>query len=62
MHNSYIMWFVTLRFVSCKITVDAFSLLFFKLLIAKLCLSVVGATSAELHWLFISICSCFARD
>ena len=34
------MWFYALRFVSCKLGVDAFSFLYFKLLHAKLSLFV----------------------
>ena len=36
---------------------DTFSLLYSNLLLAKLCLIVFGATFAELHWQFSSICS-----
>ena len=57
------MWFYALRFVTCKVSVDAFSLLYSKLLLAKLSLFVFGgATFADLHWQFISICSCFIPD
>ena len=35
------------------------SLLYAKLLRAKLCLFVFGAIFAALHWQFISICICF---
>ena len=34
-HNLYIMWLYDLRFITCKISVDAFSLLYSKLLLAK---------------------------
>ena len=37
-------------------------MLYSKLLLAKLSLLVFGATFAEWHWQFISICSCFIRD
>ena len=33
-----------------------------KLLVAKLCLLVFGATFVEWHWQFVRICSCFNRD
>ena len=59
MHNLYIMWLYALQFVTCKASVDAFSLFNSKLLIAKLSLFVFGAES---HWQFVSICSCFIRD
>ena len=59
MLNLEIMWLYALRFVTCKVSVDAFSLYCFKLLFAKLSLFVFGA---ELHWQFDSICSCFIRD
>ena len=59
MHNLYILWLYALRFVTYKGSVDAFSLLYSKLLLAKLSLFVFGA---EWHWQFISICSCFIRD
>ena len=58
MHNLDIMWLYALRFDTRKFSVDAFSLLYYKLLLAKLCLFVFGATFAEWHWQFISICSC----
>ena len=51
MHNLYIIF-------TCKVSVDAFSLLFSKLLLAKLCLFVFGAKFAAWHWQFISIRSC----
>ena len=44
-----IMWLNALRLVSCKFSVDAFSLLYSKLLLAKLCLFVFCATFAEWH-------------
>ena len=56
------MWLYALRFNTCKVSVDAFSLLYSKLLHAKLSLFVFGATFAEWHWQVISICSCFIRD
>ena len=62
MHNLHIMWLYALRFVTCKVSVDAFSLLYSKLLLAKLSLFVFGATFADWQWQFISICSCFIRD
>ena len=62
MHNSYIKWLYALRFVTCKVSVDAFSFSYSKLLLAKLCLFAFGATFAEWHWQFISIRSCFIRD
>ena len=39
------MWLYALRFVTCNVSVDAFSLLYSKLLIAKLSLFVCGAES-----------------
>ena len=39
----YIIWLNALRFVSCKVGVFAFSLLYFKLSFAKLSLFVFGA-------------------
>ena len=36
-----------LRFVTCKVSVDAFSLIYFKFLLAKLSLFVFAATFAE---------------
>ena len=57
MHSSYIMWLYAVRFVTCNVCVDVFSLSHSKLLLAKLYLFVFGATGAELHWQFISICS-----
>ena len=57
MHYLYIMWLYALRFVTCKVCVDAFSLLYSKLLLANLYLFVFSATVVELHSQFISICS-----
>ena len=51
MNNLYIMWLHALRFVTCS-GVDAFSLLYSKLLLAKLCSFVFRATFAEWHWQF----------
>ena len=51
-----------LRFVISKLSVDAFSLLYSKLLHAKLSLFVFGAHFAESLWQVISIFSCFIRD
>ena len=48
MHNLYIIWRYDFRFVACKVSVDVFSLLYSKLLLAKLCLFVFDATFAEL--------------
>ena len=45
MHN--IIRFCALQFATCKVSVDAFSLLYYKLLLAKLSLFVFGATFAE---------------
>ena len=50
MHDFYITWLYALRFVTCKVSVDVFSLLYSKLLLAKLCLLLFGATFADLHW------------
>ena len=42
------MWFYdAFRFVASKVSVDDLSLLYSKLLLAKLCLYVFGATFAE---------------
>ena len=57
MHYLYIMWLYALQFVTCKVSVDAFSLLY-----SKLSLFVFGTTVAESYWQFISICSRFIRD
>ena len=61
MHNLYIMWLYALQFVACEVIVDAFNWLYSKLLPAKLCLFVFGATFVESHWQFFSVCS-FIRD
>ena len=61
MNTLYTMWFYALQFVSCKASVDAFSL-FFNLFFVKFCRFVSGAYFDESHWLFISICSCFIHD
>ena len=50
MHNLYIMWPHALIFVTCKVSVDALRFLYSKLMFAKSCLFVFGATFAELHW------------
>ena len=58
------------QFVTCKVSLGAISLLYSILLLAKLSLVplsgilslVYGATFAESHWKFISICSCFCCD
>ena len=47
MHNLYIMWLYALRFVTCKVSVDDFSLLYSKLLLAQLSLFVYGANFTE---------------
>ena len=59
MYNLYIMRLYVLRFVTCKVSVDAVSLLYSKLLIAKSSIFVFGVES---HWQFVSICNCFIRD
>ena len=41
------MWLYALWFVTCKVSVDAFSLLYSKLFLAKLSVFVFGATFAE---------------
>ena len=51
-----------LQFVACKVSVDGFSLLYSKLLHAKLSLFVFGANFAESHWQVIMISSCFIRE
>ena len=50
MHNLYTMWLYAFEFITGKVRVDAFSLLYSKLLHAKLCLFVFGATFAASHW------------
>ena len=59
MHNLYIMWLYVLLFVSCKVSVDAFSLLYFKLLIQigvylYLVLKCIGNLLAYVAALFVS--------
>ena len=56
------MWLYALRFFSHEVSMDAFSLVYPKLLLATLSLFVFGATFAESRWQYISICSCFIRD
>ena len=51
MHNLFIMGLYALRFVTCKVGVDAFSWLYSKLIIAKFSLFVFGAES---HWHFLA--------
>ena len=46
--NLYIIWLYGFEFVTCKVSVDAFSLLYYKLLQAKLGLFVFGATLLNL--------------
>ena len=53
MHNLYIMWLYVLRFDTCKVSVDAFSLCYSKLILAELCLFVFGANFVEPHRQFI---------
>ena len=55
MHNLYMVWFYALRFVTCNFSLDAFSLLYSKLLLAKISLFVFGFSFAESHWQFTSI-------
>ena len=43
------MWLYALRFVTFKVSIDAFSLLYSKLILAKLSLFVFGATFADSH-------------
>ena len=43
MHNLYKIRFYAFEFISCKISVDAVSLLYSKLLLAKLCRFTFGA-------------------
>ena len=62
MHNLYIIWFYASQFFRCKIRLDAFSLLYSNLFLAKLCLFVFGDTFAASHSQFIGICSCFFCD
>ena len=57
-----IFWLYVFNFFKCKFNVEAFSLLYSKLLYAKLCLFVFDATFAASRWQFVSICSCFIRD
>ena len=58
MHNLYILWLYALQFLTCKVGMDAFSLLYSKLLLAKLSLFVFGITFAELLGQFIRISNC----
>ena len=37
-------------------------MIYSKLLLAKLCLFVFGATFAASNWKFVSICSCFIKS
>ena len=55
MHNLYIMWLYALRIAASKVSVDAFVLLYSKLLHAKLSLFVFDALFAELHWHVIKV-------
>ena len=57
-----IIWLYVFDFFTCKVSVDAFSFLYSKLLPAKLCLFAFVATFAASHWQFISICSYFIVD
>ena len=54
-----LLWLYASQFVICKVGVDAFSLLYSNILIAKLSLVILGA---KLYWQFVSICGCFIRD
>ena len=54
--------FILCRLLQGKVSVDAFSLLYAKMILAKFCLLVFDATFAELFWQFISICRSFIRD
>ena len=47
--NMFILWHYVFQFVTCKIRVDTFSLLYSKFLLAKLCLFVFGAIFAAYH-------------
>ena len=51
-----------LCFLTCKVSVNAFSLIYSNLLLAKLCLFVFGAPFAASHWQFIIVNSCFICD
>ena len=64
MQNLKNIWLYVLRFVTCikQVSVDAFSLLYSKLLLAELSQFVFGSTFVESHWQFFSIRSCFVRD
>ena len=57
MPNLYIMWLCALPFVPSKVSVDAFILLYYKLLLAKLIQFVFGAKFADWYCRLISICS-----
>ena len=59
MHVLYIIWLYAYQFITCKVSVEAFSLLYANLFHAKLCLSIIGVTLAASNWQFISIYSCF---
>ena len=55
----YTVWLYSLQFITCKIGVNAFILLYSKGLFAKLCLFVFVAIFAASHCQFDRICSCF---
>ena len=58
LHNLYIICINAFQFFTCKVRVGAFNLLYTKLLLAKLCLFVFGATFVASHRQFISM-GCF---
>ena len=60
MRNLNIMWLYAVRFVTCKVSVDAFRL-YSNLFLAKLSLFEFGVTFAEWHWQFICMFSCLIR-
>ena len=54
MHNLYIIWLYALQFVTSKVSVDAFSLLYSKLLHAKLSVFVCSAILLSLIGKFLA--------
>ena len=63
MHNLFIKWLYAFLFITCKVSVDAFRLLYSYLFLQN-CLFVTGASFAESHWQFLafSVCSFFVRE
>ena len=51
-HNLIIIWLYAFQLITCKVSADAFSLVYSKLLPAKLSRFISGATFAAYHWQF----------